>query len=114
MGYRQITRVLGVVGCVVALQACTAGPPREAVEKRDHPALVTFYRQQAVELREKAKRWDELAESYERHGEPHGKLEPKQHAAHCRAVAQNYRKSAEEADALAMEHETMLPRRMVQ
>lgn len=114
MGYHQMMKVLGVLGCAVALQACAVGPPREAIEKGDHPALAAFYKQQAEEFREKANRWDELAGSYERHGEPHGKLEPKQHAVHCRAVAQNFRKAAEEADALAMEHGMMPPRRKVQ
>jgi hypothetical protein len=76
--------------------------------------LAAFDKHQAEKLREKAKRWDDLAESYERHGDPHGKLEAKQHAAHCRAIAQNYRKAAEEADALAAEHRAMMPHGMVQ
>ena len=114
MAYRKFTMMLMAVGCVIALQACAGGPPREAIEQRDHPALVTYYKHQAEELREKAKRWDNLAESYEQHGDPHGKVEPKQHAAHCRAIAQNYRKAADEADALFTEHRAMLPHGMIQ
>jgi len=114
MIYRRLMMALLAMGCVVILQACAGGPPREAIEQRDHPALVAFYKQQAEEFREKAQRWDDLAESYERHGDPHGKLEPKQHAAHCRAIAQDYRKAAEEADALVTEHRAMLPHGMIQ
>jgi hypothetical protein len=54
------------------------------------------------------------AEFYEKHSEPHGKTEPKQHAAHCRTIAQNYMKAADEADALAQEHRAMRPHGMIQ
>lgn len=37
-----------------------------------------------------------------------------QHAAHCRAIAQNYKKATGEADALAAEHRAMRPHGMVQ
>ncbi len=47
------------------------------------------------------------AEYYERHSEPHRKTEPKQHAAHYRAIAQCFAKAAEEAEALAQEHRAM-------
>ncbi len=73
-----------------------------------------MYAQQAQELREKAKGWEMTAECYEKHSEPHGKTEPKQHAAHCRTIAQNYRKAADEADVLVMEHRAMRPRGVVQ
>jgi len=114
MALSRFTIVLVGVGLFFSAQACIEGPPQKAIEQRDHPTLVAFYKHQAEELREKAKRWDDLAESYERHGDPHGKLEPKQHAAHCRAIAQNSRKAAEEAEALASEHRAMMPHGMVQ
>lgn len=73
-----------------------------------------MYAQQAQELREKAKGWEMTAECYEKHSEPHRKTEPKQHAAHCRAIAQNSLKAADEADVLAAEHRAMRPRGMGQ
>lgn len=60
---------------------------------------------------EKAKQWEFAAELYEKHPEPDA---TGQHAAHCRAIAQNYKKVADEADALAQEHRAMRPHGMIQ
>jgi hypothetical protein len=57
-----------------------------------HEGLANYYSKQAQELREKAKNWEFMAESYEKHTDLHAKTEPKQHAAHCRAIAQNFLK----------------------
>lgn len=89
-------------------------PPQDLVARSDHAGLAKYYNEQAQELREKAKVWDTLAESYARHRDPHGKLEPEQHAAHCRAIAASYRKAADEADALATEHRQQLPHGVIQ
>jgi hypothetical protein len=83
--------------------------PQNMISKNDHVGLANYYKNQADELREKAKSWDMLADSYERHGDPHGKVEPKEHAAHCKSVANSYRQSAAEADALAREHRNQVP-----
>jgi hypothetical protein len=97
---------LALHGCALLQPA-----PQDLVEKGDHAGLAKFYKAEAQELREKATVWDTLAESYERHPEPHTKIEPQQHAAHCRAVAASYRKAADEADALATEHQQQIPQR---
>lgn len=89
-------------------------PPQNLVTKGDHAGLANYYKEQAQELRDNAKVWDTLALSYERHGDPHGKIEPAQHAAHCRAVAASYRKAADEADVLATEHRQQLPHGVMQ
>jgi len=114
MTYRRLTSTLVAVGCMVALHAWAEGPAGKAIEQRDHPALVTFYKHQAEEFRDKAKHWDGVAESYERHPDQAGKDDPKKHAAHCRAIAKSYRAAAEEADALVTEHRAMLPHGMLQ
>lgn len=98
---------LALHGCALLQPA-----PQDLVEKGDHAGLAKFYKAEAQELREKATVWDTLAESYERHPEPHTKIEPQQHAAHCRAVAASYRKAADEADALATEHQQQIPTRV--
>lgn len=98
---------LAIQGCALIQPA-----PQDLVNKDDHAGLAKFYKEQAQELREKAVVWDTLAESYERHRDPHGKLEPQQHAAHCRAVAASYRKAADEADALAAAHQQQVPQRV--
>lgn len=97
------------VGLLLVLQGCAETSVQRMINANDHNGLVIYYAQQAQELRTKAKAWEMTAESYEKHSEPHGKTEPKQHAAHCRAIAQNYKKAADEAEALAQEHRAMLP-----
>lgn len=84
------------------------------ISQHDHAGLANYYGQQAQELREKAKNWEFMAEFYEKHPEPEAKSGSSQHAAHCRTIGQNYRKAADEADALATEHRAMRPHGMIQ
>ena len=94
----------------VASHASAAGTsPLESINKSDHSALVTYYSEQAKELQDNAKHWDMIAETYEKHQEPAGKASSAEHAAHCRSIAKDYRQAAQEADALAREHRSMLP-----
>lgn len=51
--------------------------PQDLVTQKDHQGLADYYKNQAQELRERAKTWDVSAESYEVHGDPHGKVDPK-------------------------------------
>jgi len=102
------------VGLVLTLQGCAETSTQRMINANDHVGLANYYAQQAQELREKAKGWEMTAEFYDKHSEPHGKTEPKQHAAHCRAIAQNHLKAADEADELAREHRAMRPHGMVQ
>ena len=83
--------------------------PQDLVIQGDHAGLDNYYKKQAAELQEKAKSWDLLAESYEKHPDPHGKLDAREHATHCRDVAAAYRKAATEADELARAHRAQLP-----
>ncbi len=112
------TPCISTVGASVllflALQGCAETSTQRMISANDHAGLANYYAQQAQELRETAKRWETTAEFYDRHSYPHGKTEPKQHAAHCRAIADNYKKAAEEADALASEHRAMRPHGMIQ
>lgn len=104
--FKRLAIIALLSGLCLAFQGCALiqPAPQDLVAKGDHAGLANFYQEQGKELREKAKTWDTLAESYERHRDPHGKVEPQQHAAHCRAVAASYRKAADEADALATAH----------
>ena len=101
-----------VLGVLVGGQswAETAGtPPQSMISANDHNGLAIYYAQQAQELREKVKSWEFTAEFYEKHQDPKTKAESAKHAAHCRAIAQNYKNAAAEAEALATEHRAMLP-----
>jgi hypothetical protein len=102
-------RIFLAVGLLLVLQGCAETSVQRMINANDHSGLATYYTQQAQELRIKAKAWEMTAESYEKHSDPHGKTEPKQHAAHCRAIAHNYTKAADEADELAREHRAMSP-----
>lgn len=102
------------VGLVLLLQGCAETSTQRMIDANDHVGLANYYARQAQELRDKAKGWKMTAEYYEKHSEPHGKTEPKQHAAHCRAIAQNYMKAADEADELAREHRAMRPHGMLE
>ena len=113
--------VLSVLGLALLVQGCagmssqqsTGMPPQQMINSHDHPRLANYYGDQAQELREKAKQWEFTAEYYEKHPESDAKATA-QHAAHCRAIAQNYQKAADEAEALAREHRAMRPHGMVQ
>jgi len=102
------------MGLVLVLQGCAETSAQRMINANDHNGLATYYTQQAQELRDKAKAWQMTAELYEKHSEPHGKTEPQQHAAHCRTIAQNYMKAADEAEALAREHHAMRPHGVMQ
>ena len=70
------------IGVVLALQGCAETSTQRMINADDHNGLANYYAQQAQDLREEAKRWEFTAESYDKHSDPHGKTEPKQHAAH--------------------------------
>lgn len=104
--------IVALLSCICLVsQGCARiqPPPQDLVTKGDHAGLANYYQEQAQELREKAKKMDALAESYERHGYRYSKLEVEQDAAYCRAVAASNRKAADEADALAVSHRRQLP-----
>ena len=107
-----------VIFCAIAFSAIGCEmlkpAPQDLIMKGDHAGLESFYKKQVVELQEKAKSWDMMAESYEKHPDPHGKLDPREHAKHCRDVAGAYRKAAAEADELARAHRAQLPHGMIQ
>lgn len=105
--------VLFALGLVVAMQGCAGTSPERLIDQHDHPRLANYYSDQAQELREKAKHWEFMAEFYEKHPEPEAKPDSAQHAAHCQAIAQSYKKAAEEADAVATEHRRQRPHGMI-
>ena len=114
MRERKKILFLAGLGLVMLMQGCAETSTQRMISANDHNGLANYYNQQAQELREKAKQWEFTAEYYDKHVEPQGKADSAQHAAHCRAIAQDYKKAAEEADALAQEHRAMRPHGMMQ
>lgn len=90
---------------VVAVMACSTGPPRELIERNDHNGLATWYEQEALRLRSKAEEMRQMAELY---AEPSYRPAPKESKSdlifHCRSFMDYYTKAAEEAEALAKLH----------
>lgn len=104
---RQIMRLASVFivfSLVLATQSVAATGPEPGIAKGDHQALAMYYADQAQDFKAKARFWDNTAESYEHHPELYKASDIADQAAHCRQVARNYRKMADEAAALASEH----------
>lgn len=111
--FKQLPVVILLFSLCFTFQGCAGLEPQsqDLTEKEDHAGLAYFYKNEAKELREKARVWDTLAESYEHQQDPSSTIEQQQHATYCRAVAASYRKEADKADALATEHQRQIPNR---
>jgi len=103
---RQVLRGLPfiVLLLVLAIPSLAATGPEPGIAKGDHQALAMYYAEQAQDFKAKARFWDNTAESYEHHPELYKSSDIADEAAHCRQIARNYRKMADEAAALASEH----------
>ncbi len=103
---RQVMRGLPfiVLLLVLAMPSFAATGPEPGIAKGDHQALAMYYAEQAQDFKAKARFWDNTAESYEHHPELYKSSDIADEAAHCRQIARNYRKMADEAAALASEH----------
>ncbi|MFZ3013531.1 MAG: hypothetical protein WA045_07480 [Nitrospira sp.] len=95
---------------VVAVMACSTGPPRELIERNDHSGLASWYEQEALRLRGKA---EEMRQMGDRYAAPAYPLSPKESKGellrHCRDFMHAYTKAAEEAEALAKLHHEQEP-----
>ena len=95
---------------VVAVMACSTGPPRELIERNDHNGLASWYEQEALRLRGKAEDMRQMVELYAKPSyQPSPKESKTQLIAHCRLFIDYYTKSAEEAEALAKLHREQEP-----
>lgn len=111
------TYVLMGLGLALALQGCAeltpGNSPKTMVQEQDHRALVGHFTREAEELRLKATRANDLADIYEALVKADSTTEEGQRlakrAARVRDLAQDYRKAAAEAEAMAAEHRGQLP-----
>jgi hypothetical protein len=100
---RLVTTVM-VLSLVLAIPSFAATGPEPGIAKGDHQALAMYYADQAQDFKAKARFWDNTADSYEHHPELYKSSDIADEAAHCRQIARNYRKMADEAANLASEH----------
>ena len=101
--------VFVVLGLLFAVPSFAETSVQSLISKSDHEGLANYYAKQVQELNEKANHWEFTAEFYEKHADSKTKAESAQHAAHCRAIAQDYKKAAEEAGILVREHRALAP-----
>ena len=95
---------------VMAVMACSTGPPRELIERNDHSGLASWYEQEAVRLRGKAEEMRQMGDRYAAFAYPLSKKESKgELLRHCRDFMHAYTKAAEEAEALAKLHREQEP-----
>lgn len=109
---RQLMSLLWGLGLAIGLQGC-AGPTVLHLIPGSESGLAKYYARQAQDLRQLAKDWEFMAEFYEKHPELAPKGEAARHVAHCRAIAENYRKAADEAAALAISHREASAQRLL-
>lgn len=103
---RQVMRGLSflVLLLVLAIPSFAATGAEPAIAKGDHQALATYYAEQVQDFKSKARFWENTADAYEHHPELYKSSDVADQAAHCRQIARNYRKMADEAANLASEH----------
>lgn len=105
---RLFSTVMVFLSLAFAMPSLAASGPEPAIAKGDHQALAMYYAEEAQDFKAKARFWDNTAESYEHHPELYKASDIADQAAHCRQVARNYRKMADEAANLASEHLSMV------
>ncbi|TKS61203.1 MAG: hypothetical protein EWM72_00690 [Nitrospira sp.] len=93
-----------ILGFLFAMQSFAASPVESPIIKGGHQQLAMYYADQAQNFKAQARFWDNTAESYEHHPELYKASDIAEQAAHCRTIARNYRKMADEAATLASEH----------
>lgn len=103
---RQVMRGLSFIVLLLglAIPSFAMTGPEPGIAKGNHQELAMYYAEQAQDFKAKARFWDNTAESYEHHPELYKSSDIADEAAHCRQIARNYRKMADEAAALATEH----------
>lgn len=101
-----------VLGLLVAPQSfADHGDPEGIIGKAggDHFSLANYYEEQAQIHKTKAENWEFAADYYKRFpGEFTGKMTADEHIAHCRSIAEDFRKAEKEDRALAAKHRDMM------
>ena len=103
----RLASILMVFSLLLAVPSFAATDPGSSIAKGSHQELALYYADQAQDFKAKARFWDNVAESYEHHPELYKATDIADEAAHCRQIARNLRKMADEASALASEHLSM-------
>ena len=103
----RLASVFIVFSLLLAVPSFATTDPGSSIASGKHQELASYYAEQAQDFKAKARFWDNVAESYEHHPELYKSSDIADEAAHCRQIARNYRKMADEAANLASEHLSM-------
>jgi hypothetical protein len=99
--------MMGIVAC-----SAVASPPVSQIAPTDHAALAAWYGKEVVQLRQKAKDMELMAQRYLQYPALiaiEGRHAPKTDVQqHCNNLVSLYTKSAEEADGLSQMHRGMV------
>lgn len=101
---RLFSTVMVFLSLALAIPSFAASSPEPEIARGNHEALAKYYADQVQDFKAKARFWDNTAEAYERFPELFKASDVADHAAHCRQIARNYRKMADEAAHLVSEH----------
>ncbi len=103
-----------VVGLLMANQSFAGGTPNiESMGGKavgDHHQLTMYYDEQAQIAKSKAQDWEFAADYYEKFpGEFTGKgMTASEHIAHCRAIAEDFKKAEQQNRELAAKHRSLM------
>lgn len=75
----------------------------------DHHSMMMYYEEQEQVAKSKARDWEFAAEYYEKFPAAFtGKMTAAEHVAHCRAIAEDFKKDAERYSGLADKHRSLM------
>ena len=103
-----------VLGFLIATQSFAGGASgAEGMLSKmqgDHHSLAMYYEEQAQINKTKAANWEFAADYYEKFpGEVSGKgMTAAEHVAHCRAIAEDFKKAEKQNRELAEKHRSMM------
>lgn len=114
MGTIKLMVAFIVLGLLTASQSFAGGGPNiEGMGGKavgDHHQLAMYYDEQAQINKTKAHDWEFAAEYYEKFpGEFTGKgMTAAEHVAHCRAIAEDFKKAEQQNRELAAKHRSLM------
>lgn len=108
---RLMGAVVMVFGLLIAAQSFAGPGAVESMGKApgDHHSLAIYYEEQAQMNKSKAADWEFAATYYEKFpGEVSGKMTAAEHVAHCRSIAEDFKKLEQQNRELAAKHRELM------
>jgi hypothetical protein len=103
-----------VFGSFAASQSFAGGHGDPGIHEKskgagDHHSMMMYYEEQEQKAKSKMRDWEFAADYYEKFpGAFTGKMSVSEHVAHCRAIAEEFKKDAERYAGLAEKHRSLM------